>query len=50
MPGEHFRLLVVDLPAGTVNFGMGAPADRYEEFLGEADAVIDTVDFADAGR
>jgi class 3 adenylate cyclase len=47
-PGEEFRLVVVDLPGGTVTFDVSAPADSYQDFLADADAVIDTVDFADA--
>jgi len=48
-PGEEVRLVVVDLPGGTVTFDVSAPADSYQDFLAEADAVLDSVDFVDAG-
>lgn len=51
-PGEQTRLVVLDLPGGTVTFDMtasGAPQDQYVRFLVEADAVLDMVVFADAG-
>jgi class 3 adenylate cyclase len=47
-PGGETRLVVVDLPGGTVTFDVSAPAYSYQDFLAEADAVIDTVDFSDA--
>ena len=47
-PGEKFRLVVVDLPGGTVTFDVSAPAGSYQDFLAEADAVLDSVDFVDA--
>ena len=46
--GEEVRLVVVDLPGGTVTFDVSAPADSYQDFLAEADAVLDSVDFVDA--
>ena len=48
-PGEEVRLVVVDLPGGTVTFDVSAPADSYPDFLSEADAVLDSVDFVEAG-
>ena len=48
-PGEEVRLVVVDLPGGTVTFDVSAPAGSYQDFLAEADAVLDSVDFVDAG-
>lgn len=48
-PGEEFRLVVVDLPDRTVTFDVSAPAASYQDFLAKADAVLDSVDFVDAG-
>jgi class 3 adenylate cyclase len=51
--GDEMRLVVVDLPGGTVTFDIalefGTPDDQYERFLVEAEAVLDTVEFANAG-
>jgi class 3 adenylate cyclase len=49
-PGEQMRLVVLDLPTGTVSFDMssfGAAEDQYEPFLVEADAVLNTVEFVE---
>jgi class 3 adenylate cyclase len=48
-PGETVRLVVADLSGGTVAFDVHAGPDRSEAFLRRADAVIETVDFADVG-
>jgi len=50
-PGDEIRLVVLDVPGGTVTFDMSiaayAPDDLYERFLAEVDAVLDTVDFVE---
>ncbi len=49
-PGEEIRFVVVDLPAGTVSFAlMAALGSSAQEFLVEADPVMNSVDFADPG-
>jgi hypothetical protein len=48
-PGDTVRFVVADVPGGTVTFDISAPTDKFEDFLVDADAVIDTVDFADVG-
>lgn len=49
-PGEEVRFIVVDLPAGTVSFALIAAPERIaEEFRVQADAVMDSIDFTDAG-
>lgn len=51
--GGEMRLVVVDLPGGTVTFDTAlqfeVPVEQYEPFLREADAVLDTVDFDEVG-
>ena len=45
-PNQKMRFVVADHPGGTVTFDLTAPTD-LQQFLVEADAVLDTVDFVD---
>ena len=50
LPGEEARFIVVDRPAGTVSFALFTqPDDFAQEFRVQADAVMNSINFTDAG-